>query len=124
MPEIIENVKSMEDFKQLLVDNPGCLVLKFGAEWCLPCGKIKDAVEARFEEGHPHIQYVLVDVDESFEIYAYLKNKKMILGVPALLMYKRGNHAYVPDDVVFGTDMTKIGAFLDRCADEATRANA
>ena len=118
MPEIIRNISSMNEFKQLLVDNPGCLILKFSAVWCVPCQKIKDAVEERFQSLPEHVQCVLVDVDESFEVYAYLKNKKMVAGIPAMLMYREGNHHYVPDDMVSGTQSDEIDRFFARCLEE------
>jgi hypothetical protein len=49
-----------------------------------------------------------VDIDESFELYGFLKAKKMINGVPAILVYYKNNTNYIPDDVVVGADPTQI----------------
>lgn len=121
MPEIIYNIKSMEEFAQLLQTNPGRLILKFEAEWCIPCGKIKEYVESKFEQissTRENIQCVVVDVDESFEVYAYLKTKKMLNGIPALLMYCQGNTQYTYDESVSGTKTTELDAFFERCLSE------
>jgi len=61
------------------------------------------------------VQCVSVDVDESFEVYAYLMKKKMVAGVPAILMYCRGNETFVCDDSVTGANLTEIDAFFGRC---------
>ena len=117
MPEIIYDIKGMQDFAKLLQDNPGLLILKFQAEWCVPCAKIKEYVDDRFEHisnTFEHVQCVVVDVDESFEVYAYLKSKKMLNGIPALLMYRQGNTQYTYDDSVSGTKTTELDAFFER----------
>jgi thiol:disulfide interchange protein len=118
MPEIIYDIKSMQEFAQLLQDNPGQLILKFEADWCVPCGKIKEYVATKFEQISTtleHVQCVVVDVDESFEVYAYLKTKKMLNGIPALLMYRKGNTQYTYDESVSGTKTAELDAFFERC---------
>jgi len=122
MPEVIHEIADMADFKRLLQENPGLLIIKFGAEWCVPCKKIKDVVDARFQAMPETVQCVSVDVDESFEVYAYLMKKKMVAGVPAMLMYRRGNETFVCDDSVTGANLTEIDAFFGRCLAEAAEA--
>ena len=36
-----------------------------------------------------NIRTVTLDIDKSFDVYAALKNKKMLNGIPAILMYKK-----------------------------------
>jgi thiol-disulfide isomerase/thioredoxin len=112
----IVNVESMNAFYGILGRNDGVVVFKFGAEWCAPCRKIEALVEQWFQQlSHENIQTVYVDVDESFELYAQLKTKKMIQGIPAILAYYRGNTTFVFDDCVAGTDETAIRGFFERC---------
>lgn len=112
-----DDITSMEAFQELLASNPGIVILKFGADWCGPCKKIAPTVHEWFTRFEPlaHVQTVMVDVDESVEVYGFLTKKKMIKGVPALLMYKKGNLNYTCDDMVNTSDQTQVDAFFNRC---------
>jgi hypothetical protein len=59
-----------------------------------------------------------VDIDESFELYGFLKTKKIVNGIPVLLAYFQENTHYVPDDVVIGADERQIKLFFDRCQEK------
>jgi len=112
---IIHNIANKSEFLQLLQNNPGVVIIKFGAEWCAPCKKIENQVQTYMHEMPINIQCVMVDIDESFEIYGFLKTKKMLNGIPAILAYYAGNLNYIPDDVVIGTDSMQITLFFKRC---------
>lgn len=118
MLETIENIESLDQFKQILENNPGLVIIKFGAEWCKPCQTIESHVLKWFEKMPDTIQTVLIDVDESFELYAFMKSKKMIQGIPAILMYEKGNVNYVFDDNVAGAKIDDINSFFKRCLDK------
>jgi len=106
-------IKNMTEFQDLLNTNPGCIFIKFGAEWCVPCNKIKEYVLERFEEiSSDTVKCIVIDVDESFEVYAHLKNKRMINGIPAILKYCQGNTSFIPDKICSGTNRTEIANIL------------
>ena len=65
-----------------------------------------------------NIQSYIIDVDECFEVYAFLKTKKMVNGIPAILAYYKGNLNYIPDDVVIGADPQQVDLFFKRCYDK------
>lgn len=102
-----------EEFMKILRDNKGAVIFKFGAEWCGPCNRIKSLVHARANRLPVHAKYYEVDVDESFELYAYLKTRKIVPAIPAILAYYKGNTEYVPDKVVLGADPDQINRFFD-----------
>lgn len=104
-----------EDFGSDLANNQGALVIKFGADWCGPCKKIEQLVNKRMAEFPSTIQGAIIDIDENFEIYSFLKSKRQVNGVPVLLCYKKGNFNYIPDHVVVGADENQINLFFDRC---------
>ena len=54
-------------------------------------------------------------MDESFDLYAYLKSKKMVNGIPVMLCYKKGNVSFAPDDAVTGAEPFALDAFFKRC---------
>lgn len=113
---IVHNVGSSAEFYNMLQSNTGVVILKFGAVWCSPCKKIESHVQEWFTriENVQNIQLVYVDVDESFDLYAHLKTKKMIQGIPAILAYYKGNVSYVFDEAVSGTDVNAINGFFQR----------
>jgi len=114
-PAVITKIGSVVAFQQLLIDNPGWVVLKFGAEWCGPCKKIEGLVEQWFSVMPPTVQCCKIDVDESFELYGFLKSKRRINGIPAILAYRKGNLNYIPNDMMAGADVAQVNAFFQRC---------
>ena len=120
MPQpIITDTISLQAFLDLLKTNQGIIILKFGAEWCGPCKKIEQQVYAGFNQMPMNVQPIIVDVDDSFELYAFLKSKKMVKSIPTLLCYEKGNVSYVPDDVVVGANVDEINTFFQECFNKA-----
>jgi thiol-disulfide isomerase/thioredoxin len=112
---IITEIHNRQAFMELLTNNPGIIVLKLGAEWCGPCKKIKEAVHGFFALSPPEVVCGDIDVDISFDFYSFLKSKKMVNGIPAMLCYKKGNTSWIPDDSVVGSDSTELHKFFTRC---------
>jgi len=111
---VITKVNSVEQFRDILANNPGIILLKFGATWCGPCKQIDADVKHVFSKMPATVQCMMLDIDESIEIYSFLKNKRMINGVPVLLCYKKGNMHYVPNDIVVGANKDQIAGFFER----------
>jgi thiol-disulfide isomerase/thioredoxin len=116
MPKtIITTIENRTVFLNLLKDNPGIIILKFGASWCKPCKLIETPVYNFFGSSPDNVICGDIDVDDSFDVFSYLKTKKMVSGVPTLLCYKKGNITYIPDDSVSGSDLNNLNAFFIRC---------
>jgi len=113
--EIVTSLEKLPNLLQALQNNPGVFIMKLGAEWCGPCKKIEPLVkELMTKVPTDKIQCAIIDVDESFELYAFLKTKKMVNGIPAILAYHAGNTHYIPDDVVIGADPSQIIELFNR----------
>lgn len=113
---IVKYTGGRDVFMELLKTNPGVFIFKFGAEWCGPCKKIKKFLDKVSLVLPANIMYIFsVDVDECFDLYAYLKQKKMVSGIPVMLAYKAGNTTYAPDASVSGIDEKEIKYFFDTC---------
>jgi thioredoxin 1 len=117
---LITKIDNRAHFAQLLQSNPGVFIIKFGAEWCGPCKLIEQDVQNYFNQMPDNVQCAIIDVDESLDVYAFLKSKKMVNGIPAILAYYKGNANYIPDDALIGADKIKLAAFMKACFVKAT----
>lgn len=117
---LIPTELTRETFKGLLEYNTKQnkhTILKLTANWCRPCKTIKDLAAQQVANLSANaIECYEVDVDESLDFYAFLKQKKMVNGIPVFLFYKRGNMEFIPDDSVTGASPPDIVAFFARCA--------
>ena len=109
---------SRSDFEELLQQNPGKVVIKFGATWCGPCKLIDPLVNQWFAKMPATVRCATVDVDESFDLYGALKAKRQINGIPAILCFNKGNLSYIPDRNVVGADADQVNAFFRQVLSE------
>jgi thioredoxin 1 len=114
MKEIITELNK-ESFTENLRNNPGIFIIKFGAEWCGPCKAIESLVEERMNKLSNRAKCAIIDIDDNFEIYAALKSKRVVNGIPVILGYKKGNMTHVPNEVIIGADKVQINTFFNRC---------
>jgi thioredoxin 1 len=98
--------------------NNRILVIKFGAEWCGPCKKIKPLWNEWISLVPANIIIVDIDIDECIDLYIQLKSKKMVKGVPTILAFSgnvRREQWYIPDDSVSGGNEGDVKNFMNRC---------
>ena len=112
---IITKYENRHKFIESLNHNPGLIFIKLGAEWCEPCKLIEEDIKDCFQKMPDTVQCAMIDVDENFDLYAFLKSKKIVPGIPTILCYFQENTHYVPDDVVVGADKNEIKIFFNRC---------
>ena len=113
--EVMTSMEKLIDLQQALQNNPGVFIMKLGAEWCGPCKRIEDLVKWCMDQAPENVQCAVIDVDEAIEVYGFLKTKRVVNGIPAILGYYKGNLNYVPDEVVIGSDQKQVTAFFQRC---------
>lgn len=113
--ELVTEIDSKAQFFNMLESNPGLIIIKFGADWCIPCKKIKEPVENFFSQTPNNIVCCDIKVDNCDEIYSFLRSKRMINGIPTILCYKKGNIEYAPDDSFVGTNLNDLNNFFKRC---------
>ena len=115
--EIIEEL-SVDECKQLQdkLKNK-VLIIKFSADWCKPCQKIKPLVNEYISNLPQNVIVADIDIDETMDLYMAFRNKKMLSGVPTMLAFY-GNverqHWYVSDENVSGSDEKQIGDFFQK----------
>ena len=113
--QIISSFSSRDEFLSLLTHNQGLIIVKYGASWCGPCKRIANLVDGFFMTSPKNVICADIDVDESIDLYTFMKSKRMINGIPAIMCYKKGNTGYAPDDMVTGADPIALDAFFKRC---------
>ena len=110
---IVTEFESRHQFLDFLKSNPGHIVVKLGADWCGPCKKIHDEVNDFFSKCPENVICCDIDVDESFDLYAYMKTKKMVNGIPIIMVWKKGSESYVPDHTYIGSDKAGLNEFVN-----------
>lgn len=93
------------------------VILKFHADWCAPCKvigpKVKNMVLEKAEQLKSHENkfiYIEVDVDECFDLYAFLKSKKMVRGIPTVFLYKKEIYSKSEESQIFIPQSSISGA--------------
>ena len=121
MDNILEiELENREDLiKYLSESEHEYTIIKFKAEWCNPCKKIAPFIEScvkskeeEFKNEKKKFLFITLDVDECFDLYAFLKKIKMINGIPALFLYSKKNldeeRKYIPQYNISGTNEQEI----------------
>ena len=119
---MISVIEDSNAFYRLLQHNTGLIIIKLGATWCGPCKVIKPNIDNFFATSPSEVICCDIDVDESIRFYSFLKSKKMVNGIPAILCYKKGNNTFIPDDSVVGSDLKQLHLFFTRCGIHLTEA--
>jgi thioredoxin 1 len=108
-------MENREQFKEFLKNSQyEVSIIKFGASWCKPCQIVAPIIKQLNEEYKKKVKYnyLDLDVDKCTDLYSFLKQKKMVNGIPAVLLYKKSsyndNHFYVPNESVTGSSIQEI----------------
>lgn len=110
-------------FLRCLNENPGVIIVKFGAKWCNPCKQIADLVEQKFQECNRNIVCCDLDVDDNIDLYSFFKKNKQINGIPVILAFYKNNTNYIPNLRVSGTNTEDIHNFFKECIKVAHAIN-
>lgn len=115
MASVLDHIEDRESFQTILDENEGIIILKFGADWCGPCKLISPFVKSMIDKLPSIFTVYDLDVDDNFEIYAYLKSKKMVTGIPTLLAYYKENKTFASNECVSGANEDDYKRFFTKC---------
>jgi thioredoxin 1 len=115
-------IETREDLKNFLKNSENEITfIKYGATWCKPCQMIAPTIKSLNEQvvkAKKTINYIDLDVDECSDLYAFMKQKKMVRGIPVIMCYKKSqyndNTFYVPVDSVTGASVQDVVNFYKR----------
>ena len=99
-------------FLELVKTTDKPIFVKFSATWCKPCKVIKPFVNEVFKSIGNKALCLEIDIDDSVDLYAMLKMKRMVNGVPTILYYQPENSTIYPDDSISGTNIDSIKRFF------------
>lgn len=113
---VITEIPTVDVLKNILLINPGLVIVKFGASWCGPCKTIRPLVDAFFVRCPKNVLCFDIDIDQCPQVYQYFKAKRMTNGIPAILCWHKGNTSPIPpDDMITGANLPELDAFFKRC---------
>lgn len=103
----------------------GTRLLKFGATWCAPCRRVAPEVHARRQRMNSNIRFLDVDIDEDMDVYTMLKSKRLVGGIPSIVLYAHGNiNILSPDFVCTGSNSNDVSAIFKRAEIEQRQYEA
>ena len=99
------------EFIEIIKNNQKKQIFKFGAEWCKPCQDIKENIDVQLK--CKEIDFYDIDIDESFDLFAFLKLNKIVSAIPVLLLYDVNNNSIIPNKSVTGTNIIEINDLIN-----------
>lgn len=115
MPQYETEIGTTDEFGEELKNNPGVILLKFGATWCKPCKKVDALIKQRMLQLPDNFRCLIIDIDDHLDVYAFLKAKRMVNGIPSIVAWKKGNEGIIPDAVVASSSEAEINTFFENC---------
>jgi len=116
------NLETRDDLKNFLKSTKiETTFIKFGASWCKPCQIIAPTIHSLNEQvkkANININYIDLDVDQCSDLYAFMRTKKMVRGIPVIMCYKKSQYNndtfYAPVDSVTGASVHDVVNFYKR----------
>ena len=112
---VYTSIQDADELQRILQRGERTVILRFTAGWCGPCKRIEPVVNVWLNKNAGNVDFYNLDVDANSKIYAFLKSKKRVNGIPALLCYKKSNASYIPDEFVMGGSTEDVKLFFNRC---------
>ena len=100
------------DFQVILESKRDWVIVWFSATWCDPCKKVEPLITPWIERLPDKIAVLHLDYDTNCDVYAALRGKKQVRGIPVLLGYKPGNTTLYADVSCSGILEKDVDAFF------------
>ena len=113
-PTIFTKLGNSAELFKKLAENPGLIIVKFGADWCGPCKRIAPLV-SNYHSQLDNVSMVLVDADRG-DISSWLKVKT----IPTLINFVKGERY----DILTSSEPSQVKQFFVSTAERALLNNA
>lgn len=121
--EIISEL-NVEQLNNLIetIDNSykNIILVKFTADWCSPCKKIKPMCDKYFESLPKKVIIFEIDIDSQLNLYMFFKKStiRLVSGIPAMLMWTPNTERdkktwYIPENSFSGGDINELENFFE-----------
>jgi hypothetical protein len=98
-------------FKELDLNESVLIVFITGTN-CAPCERAKPYVHEKMKS--VTYRMLCLDRDKDADVYAALRAKKQVRGVPSLLAYQAGNNTLIADCSISGANPNEIDEFFEQ----------
>ena len=92
------------------------IIVRFTADWCGPCSKIKPIIENYRDKLSNNIKLITIDIEETLDLYSSLKRYKSVNGIPAILVFNGGprEHWYISDYSILGGKVKEVTDLFEK----------
>jgi hypothetical protein len=97
-----------ERFYNLLKTKNTGIIVQFSEKWCPHCVEVQPYADSEMEAR----QLAVYKMGINNEVYAHLKAKKQVKGIPTLLAYTKDNATPYADCSVSGSDEAELAFFF------------
>ena len=126
MPTPLNHSITVEGLYECLkrIHVPNLLLIQFSAPWCGPCRSIQSLCHEKILDLPDNVHTIQMDIDAHMDLYMFLKKKKMLKGIPSLLVWypcedRDMDVWYIPSDSVLSSNLSDVNAFFVRCKEKA-----
>ncbi|MGE0755755.1 MAG: thioredoxin family protein [Pirellulaceae bacterium] len=94
-------------FRTQVVQSQRPVLVKFTAEWCIPCRMLEESLRRFEKEADGRIEVVRIDVDAQADLASHYK----VTGIPLMLLFDKGK---VIDEQVGAMEYGELRQWLGR----------
>lgn len=109
--KVITDFENRHQFKNFIKSHRGTFILKFTADWCVPCKRVKDTVYSLYNQTNSNVVMADLDIDKqnNRDVYSFEK----IRSIPTFICYVNGEKR----DVLMDSNLDEVKSFFKRCSE-------
>lgn len=116
----------VNEFKNILENNKGAIIVFLHASWCNPCRLIEQFIKQWFsiiDSRNTNVICCDLDVDANPKLYASFKRYRRIKGIPSILVYYEGSEFLENDICISGPTKDELMKLFNTLLDKYSNTN-